>query len=131
MADDVGNEEQSSKLTQDDLLPGEKIVGDTIYGAEIISDANTPLKGRAYGPNYAWSQENWLVFYNGYIQFIPGYLPSLTDGHGLVGGRQLTKEATSSSDSNIYSTTVEAVDALFTWGEPGKTYFYRGWHYFS
>lgn len=144
----------NSEMTQEELVQGETKIGDTIYGRTLYGDANAPLKNRASCPNYAKSEENWLVFYTGYIQFVPAYRTSLTDGYGLVGGRnvrrawidyvygpnkisvteggkQYTAEAASINDTQVYSVTAHAVDDLFTWGEEGRTYFSRGWLYFS
>jgi hypothetical protein len=102
-------------------------------------------------PNYATSTETIQFWYDGYIQFQPGYLTTSYDGSGLQAnkhvrrasidymrndssvsneGRQYTETAESPIGNQIYSASVSATDSIFDWGDTGTTSFYRWWYYF-
>ena len=137
---------------ESNLVEGEIVVGDSIIGVPFVSDVDSPLEmTKASSPNYATSKEVLQLRYEGYIQFKPSYVTTSTDGNGLqanrqvkqawidyrrndktvIGGNKYTTKATSKTDSKIYSTSASCWDNLIDWGESGRTYFYRGWIYFS
>lgn len=141
--------------TQVILYPGETIIGDTIIGEAIVSDPNlsgvSTLSATEDCPNYATSTETLQLWYNGYIQFRASYLTKEGDGSGLVAGRHVkqawldyrrndktviggtkyTEVASSKYDDTIYSQSASCMDDLFDWSESGRTYFWRGWFYFT